>query len=41
MSSDEGIIYQVQDLTNWRYIIVEHEYCADAEKFLKNKKRKK
>ena len=41
MSTEENLTYQVQDLINWRYIVVEHEYCADTEKALKNKKRKK
>ena len=34
------IMYQVRDCTNWRYIIVEHKYCADKKISLKGKKRK-
>ena len=36
----DQIMYQVRDCNNWRYTIVEHQYCADKKQYLKGKKRK-
>ena len=33
------IVYEVQDLVDWRFITVEHKYCADDKKKLKGIKR--
>jgi hypothetical protein len=33
-------LYQVQDLVDWRYIVVEEKYCAIKKIELKGMKRK-
>ncbi len=36
--SDQNL-YQVQDLVDWRYIVVEEKYCASTKNELKGVKR--
>ena len=36
----DKVLYEVRDMSNWRYTVVEDDYCADDKISLKGKKRK-
>jgi len=37
----KGVVaYEVQDLIDWKYIVVEHKYCSEKKQLLKGIKRK-